>query len=165
MLKQVFFPIIAVVAFIVLVGLLTQGKLGFLIPTTSPTPIVNTKIIKVNNIEVEVEIAKSDEERSKGLSGREDLDRNGGMIFVFNKDSKPTFWMKDTKIALDIIWINDDKVVGIEKNVQPEIGKPDSEMKRYAAPSPVDYVLEVDGGFSDRNSIKVDQSLSGLEQL
>ena len=165
MLKQVFFPIIAVVAFIVLVGLLTQGKLGFLIPTASPIPVANTKTIRVNNIEVEVEIAKSDEERSKGLSGREDLDRNGGMIFVFNKDSKPTFWMKDTKIALDIIWINDDKVVGIEKNVQPEIGKPDSEMKRYTAPSSIDYVLEVDGGFSDRNSIELGQTISGLEQL
>lgn len=165
MLKQVFLPIIAVAGFIVLVGLLTQGKLSFLIPTTSPTPISNTKIIKIDNKEINVEVAKTTEERSKGLSNREKLYDNSGMIFVFAKDSKPTFWMKNTKIALDIIWINDNKIVGIEKNVQPEPEKSDSELNKYAPSSSIDYVLEVNGGFSDKNGIKVGQSLSGLEQL
>lgn len=163
--KQVFLPIIAVAGFIVLVGLLSQGKLGFLIPTASPNLIANTKIIKVDNTEINVEVSKTTEERSKGLSNREKLDDNSGMIFVFSKGSKPTFWMKDTKIALDIIWINDNKIVGIEKNVQPEIDKKDSELKKYTSPSIIDYVLEVNAGFSDKNNIKVDQSLSGLEQL
>ena len=87
------------------------------------------------------------------------------MIFVFIKNSKPTFWMKDTKIPLDIIWINDNKIVGIEKNVQPEVDRKDSELTKYPAPSAIDYVLEVNGGLSDENNIKVGQSLSGLEQL
>ncbi|HLD92378.1 MAG TPA: DUF192 domain-containing protein [Patescibacteria group bacterium] len=165
MFKQLFLPIIAVAGFIVLVGLLTQGKLGFLIPSSSPTPKANAKIIKIDDTEIEVEVAKTNEERAKGLSNREKLDENSGMIFVFSKDSKPSFWMKDTKISLDIIWINDSIITGIEKNVQPEPGKADSELKKYPAPSSIDYVLEINGGFSDKNKIKVGQTISGLEQL
>jgi hypothetical protein len=92
------------------------------------------------------------------------LDENSGMIFVFNNE-KPVFWMKDTKIAIDIIWINDNKVVGIEKNVQPEQGKKDIELKRYPAPTAIDYVLEVNAGFSDRNNIKVGTSVQKLSDL
>jgi hypothetical protein len=165
MFKQVFLPIIAVAGFIVLVGLLSQGKLGFLIPTASSTPIANAKIIKINNTEINVEVAKTTDERSKGLSNREKLNDDSGMIFVFTKDSKPTFWMKDTKIALDIIWINDNVITGIERNVQPEPEKDDTELKKYTPSSPIDYVLEVNAGFSDKNNIKVGQMISGLEQL
>lgn len=165
MFKQIFLPLIAVAAFITLVGLLNQGKLNFLFNQPSPTPIIANKTIKINQMEIKVEIARSTEERTKGLSNREKLDPNSGMIFIFSKNSKPVFWMKDTKIALDIIWINDDKIVKIDKNVQPEIGKNDSELKKYSSPSVVDYVLEVNAGFSDKNNIKVDQTISGLEQL
>ncbi|HCR35730.1 hypothetical protein A2130_02925 [Candidatus Woesebacteria bacterium GWC2_33_12] len=156
MFKQIFLPLIAVAVFITLVGLLGQGKL---------TPKVSLKTIKIDNLEISVEVAKSADERAKGLSGREKLDENSGMVFVFDKNSKPVFWMKDTLVALDIIWINDNKIIRIEKNVQPEIGKTDSELKKYTAPSIVDYVLEVNAGFADKNNIKIDQMISGLEQL
>lgn len=163
MFKSIFLPLIAVAAFITLVGLLSQGKFNSVLTNTEPKS--GNNIIKIDNLEIEVEVAKSNDERAKGLSDRTSLDEKKGMIFVFSKDSNPIFWMKDTKIALDIIWINDNKIIGIEKNVQPEPGKKDAELKTYSAPSPVDYVLEVNGGFSDKNNIKVDQTLSGLEQL
>jgi len=165
MFKQIFLPLIVVATFITLVGLLGQGKLNYFFNLPSPTPKVSLKTVKIENLEIDVEVAKSADERAKGLSGRDRLDENSGMVFVFSKDSKPIFWMKDTKIALDIIWINYNKIVGIEKNVQPEIGKTDSELKKYTAPSIVDYVLEVNAGFADKNNIKIDQMISGLEQL
>jgi uncharacterized membrane protein (UPF0127 family) len=87
------------------------------------------------------------------------------MVFFFNPNSKPTFWMKDTKITLDLIWINDDKVVTINKNVQPEPGKKDSELKKYPAPSVIDYVLEVNAGFSDKNGIKAGSTVQKLSDL
>ena len=87
------------------------------------------------------------------------------MVFVFDKDSKPVFWMKDTLIPLDMIWINDGKVVGIEKNVQIEKGKKDNELKKYYAPSKVDYVLEVNAGFCDKNNIKAGSSVQKLSDL
>lgn len=165
MFKSVFFPLIAVAAFIVLVGLLSQGKLNPLFNKVAPTQISSSKIIKIDNTEIKVEVARSNEERSIGLSNRTELNDKAGMVFVFNKDSKPVFWMKDTKIALDIIWINDNRIVGIDKNVQPEIGVSDNKLKRYSAPSIIDYVLELNGGFCDKNDIKVGQNLSDLEQL
>lgn len=155
MFKSIFLPIIAVAGFIVLVGLLSQGKL---IKEKS-------KSIKIDTTEINIEVAKSNEEKSKGLSNRISLDENSGMIFVFSKNSKPVFWMKDTKIPLDIIWINDNKIIGIDKNVQPEPNVVDSKLKKYQSPFEVDYVLEVNAGFSDKNNIKLDQTISGLEQL
>lgn len=165
MFKQLFLPIIAVAGFITIVGLLSQGKLNSLLKIPPSTPKTELKIVKINNIEVGVEVAKTAEERSKGLSNREKLAENNGMVFVFTKDSKPIFWMKDTKIALDIIWINDNKIIGIDKNVQPELEKSDSELKKYSPPVTIDHVLEVNGGFSDKNNIKVGQMIFGLEQL
>lgn len=163
MFKSIFLPIIAVATFIVLVGLLSQGKLDSLFKKNSPT-IQNEKIVKIDNLEIKVEVAETNEERAKGLSNRTQLDNKSGMVFVFPKDSKPVFWMKDTKIPLDIIWINDNKIIDIEKNVQPELGVTDNKLRRYPAPSEIDYVLEVNGGFSD-NNIKVGETISGLEQL
>jgi len=165
MFKQIFLPLIAVASFITLVGLLSQGKLNFLFNQPISTPIVTTKTIKIESITINIEVAKTSDERAEGLSNRDNLIESNGMVFVFDKDSKPVFWMKDTKIPLDIIWINDNKIVGIEKNVQIEINKSDTELKKYNAPSIVDYVLEVNAGFSDKNNIKVGQTISGLEQL
>ena len=168
MFKSLFLPLIAVAAFIVFVGLLSQGKLDLILGKIAPIKVAttqNTKTIKIDTTEIEVEIAKSDTERAKGLGGRTKLDEKSGMLFVFSKNSKPTFWMKDTKIPLDIIWINDDKVVGVEKNIPIETGKKDADLKRYIAPTAIDYVLELNAGFSDSFNIKVGQTIFGLEQL
>lgn len=123
------------------------------------------KIVKVNETEIKVEVAKTNEERSKGLSNRDSLDQNSGMLFVFDKSSKPTFWMKDTKIALDIIWIKDDKVISIDKDVKPEPNVKDSDLKKYPAPSEVDYVLEVNAGFSDQYKITSGSTVQKLFDL
>lgn len=163
MFKSLFLPLIGVALFITVVGLFSQGKLNFLIPNNAVSP--TSKTIKIDNVEITVEVAKTNEERAKGLSNRNKLDEKSGMVFVFSKNSKPVFWMKDTKIALDIIWINDDKIVGINKNVKPEPNKKDTELKKYPAPSEIDYVLEVNEGFSDKNNIKVGSSVQKLSDL
>jgi len=164
MFKSIFLPLILVATFVILVGLLSQGKIDFLLKKVTPIP-TSKNMIKIESVEIPVEIAKTNEDRSKGLSKRETLEEKSGMIFVFSKNSKPIFWMKDTKIALDIIWINDNKIIGIDKNVQPEPKVVDSKLTKYPAPSEVDYVLEVNAGFSDKYNIKPDQMIFGLEQL
>jgi uncharacterized membrane protein (UPF0127 family) len=164
MFKQIILPILGVAAFIVIVGLMTQGKINFGSTQQTPKPS-SDKFIKIENIQINVEVAKTDSQRQKGLSNRKDLDEKRGMVFVFDKGSRPTFWMKDTLIPLDLIWIRNGKIVGINKNVPTEIGRSDTELIRYPAPGPVDYVLEVNAGFSDKNNIKIDQNLSGLELL
>ncbi|MEK7536553.1 MAG: DUF192 domain-containing protein [Patescibacteria group bacterium] len=165
MLKSIFLPIIAVAVFISFVGFLSQGKFDSLFKKITPTPTSSYKTIKIESTEIQIEVAKTNDERAKGLSNRTKLDEKAGMIFVFEKKSKPVFWMKDTKIPLDIIWISNNKIVRIDKNVEPEPNVIDSKLTKYPAPSEIDYVLEVNGGFSDKFGIKLGQSLSGLEQL
>lgn len=163
--KKVFLPIAGVIIFIVAVGILTRkaqtGSIS-LRPAPSATPI-SLNEIAIGDTKIVVELADSKEERTKGLSSRTSLPENQGMLFVFGeKNVFPTFWMKDTLIALDIIWINDDKVAQITKNIQPEPEKSDRELTRYNPDKPVDYVLEVNAGFSDKNNFNVGDSIGGL---
>lgn len=110
------------------------------------------------NVTVIIEVADTEEERKKGLADRDNLDENKGMLFVFEEQNvKPRFWMKGTKFPLDIIWINDGKIVQIDENVSPpEPDVPDEKLKIYTPQSEIDYVLEVNGGFAAKNKIKID---------
>ncbi len=98
-----------------------------------------------------VEIADTGAERQKGLGGREFLAENNGMLFVFDKPDRYSFWMKDTLIPLDIIWISEDKkIVFIEKNVRPE-----SFPESYSPNSDALYVLELVAGESEKSFLEI----------
>jgi hypothetical protein len=116
----------------------------------------------MNNTEISVRLARTQPEREKGLSGISSLEAKSGMLFIFeNKEISPVFWMKDTLIPLDIIWIADGKIVRIDKNVPvPSADTPTNKIPTYTAGRPVDYVLEVNAGFSESNSIKTGDSVS-----
>ncbi len=156
MTKKIILPIIATALFITAVGLFIK-KAEVANPTGQSSTANPNTIVRINDIDISVSLAKSQEEREKGLSGVSSLGTNSGMLFVFEDSQKaPTFWMKDTLIPLDIIWIKDDQIIRIDKNVPvPDKNTPDNKLPTYSAGSPVDYVLEVNAGFSDTNSIKV----------
>lgn len=108
------------------------------------------EVVKINNAVLSVEIANEPAEHVQGLSGRSSLADNQGMLFVFSEPIITSFWMKDMRISLDMIWIDiDGKIVGIEKYVTPE-----TYPKTFNPPSPIKYVLEVNAGWSDKNKIK-----------
>lgn len=162
--KKVLVPIAGVVVFITLIGLLQNRFAGsFYNPlqqeTKTPTPTPELKKITVAGNPLEVEIADSDEERRKGLSKRDFLGEGFGMLFVFRENERPTFWMKDMSFAIDIIWIDDGKVVGIDENAQPEKGVPEDDLALYPAPQRVDHVLEVNAGYSRENSLNIGDSV------
>lgn len=115
-----------------------------------PTATVNTTTIKL-------EIADSQKEWSKGLSGRDSLESNSGMLFIFDKhDIRPSFWMKDMHFAIDIIWINDGKIVDITKEAPyPADETPDYQLPLYTPSQAIDYVLEVNSGFTDAHNIQI----------
>jgi uncharacterized protein len=105
---------------------------------------------------IKVEVVSDSAELGRGLSGRKSIGKNQGMLFDFGyPNTYPAFWMKDMNFAIDIIWINDNKIVGIERDVQPGLNTPDSRLKTYRPPTAIDYVLEVRSGFSDENNISV----------
>ena len=105
--------------------------------------------LHLRHLKIKAELARTDSERSHGLSDRNSLSEFAGLLFVFPEPSKPSFWMKDTNFPLDIIWIDKRlKIVGIEKNVAP-----DSYPDTFSPPSPIRYVLEVNGGLTDNFNI------------
>lgn len=118
-----------------------------------------------SNVEIaeqkfDVEIADDDGELQKGLSERDSLGQDKGMLFVFERKDKYTFWMKDTKIPLDIIFIDDNKIVDIYKNVPPQDGKENAVLPLYTSKAPANYVLEINGGLSDKNGYKVGDTIT-----
>lgn len=96
-----------------------------------------------------VEIADEPSERAVGLMHRTDIAADGGMLFVFPSAREVTFWMKDTPLSLDLVFIGaDGRVRAIARGA-----KPFSE-DRIVSPAPVKAVLEVLGGTTERLSIK-----------
>lgn len=105
------------------------------------------KIIKIN-----AEVADNNEERTNGLMFRQKLDENDGMLFVFDNENYQTFWMKNTLIPLDIIFINKNLEVVDIKNAVPCKEEP---CTLYKSSKPAIYVLEVNGNFTAKNKIKL----------
>ncbi|HDY73253.1 MAG TPA: DUF192 domain-containing protein [Candidatus Jorgensenbacteria bacterium] len=102
--------------------------------------------VKINNQEIVAELASNPAEIKQGLAGRQRLGINEGMLFLFfNKTTNP-FWMKGMLISIDIIWIADGRIVGIEHNVPPQPDATVGELILYYPPEPIDQVLEVVAG-------------------
>ena len=118
----------------------------------------NEKIISINDRILTVEIADEPIEQVQGLSDRENLGSQKGMLFIFDQPIMPGFWMKDMHFDIDIIWIDaSGTIVGIEKSVSP-----DTYPQTFNPPSPIKYVLEVNAGWSDKNKIKIGDQITGL---
>ena len=101
-----------------------------------------------------VEVADTPEERRVGLSGRQLLAENKGMLFVFEEGGATCFWMKDTYISLDMIWMDENKqVVYIYEHATPESEKPICPNQRAT------FVLEVNGGSARQYGIEKGTSL------
>lgn len=103
---------------------------------------------------IDVEIAENDAERQKGLMYRPYLSDSVGMLFVFNASSPQSFWMKNTMISLDIIYVGaDKKIVSIQKKAKPysEESLPSFEAAQY--------VVEVNGGYCDQYDIRVGDTI------
>ena len=108
--------------------------------------------VEVNNKQYKVKIAKTDEERIKGLQGVKNLPNDEGMLFVFDEPQTVDFWMKDTLIPLDIVFINDDFTV-----LSVYAGEPENE--DMAEEKDVKYVLEVNqnSGIKEGDDVDLEQ--------
>ena len=112
--------------------------------------------ITINGARLNVERAESNEEKRRGLCCRESLNSDAGMLFLYDEPGFYEFWMKDTYIPLDIIWISEQKrVVYIENIVTPA-----SYPTRFSSPLPAQYVLEVNAGWAEANHIQLGDTVS-----
>jgi hypothetical protein len=147
---------IAVVVLLIL-GLFVFPKKN---PQVSETQTPETKLqeITIGDSKLYVEKATNEAEWSRGLSGRAELNTNRGMLFVFPTPEIQTFWMKDTLIPLDIIWVTDNKVVGLDR-MFTELNTPLTLLKRYISPSPVDVVIETNLDWTTEHSVKINDKV------
>lgn len=107
-----------------------------------------------------VEVARSALDKMRGLSGREILGEDEGMLFTFDKEGNYGFWMKDMKFPIDVVWIDKGKITGFSENSMPEPDKQIWNLKIYYPPDVVDEVLEVNAGFVSKNKIQVGDEVS-----
>lgn len=138
--------IILIALLIIISGCTTQDQEKKL--KTKPVIIMTAD----KNITINAEIADSSEERQKGLMNRTEMKDNEGMVFIFNYEEKLAFWMKNTLISLDMIFINSNgTIVDIKNNVQP--CKTD-DCETYISKEKAKYTLEINGGLCQKNNIK-----------
>jgi len=158
------FIIPAISIFIFIVG---GSILGYLLTSKeSPKPHLENsivtrirsdlKVISINENKLYIELADTPNELAKGLSGKEGLNENEGMLFVFEEDSRPSFWMNDMSFSIDIIWINDGKITQVHQNVPfPNTNSDDSSFPLYKPLGNIDYVLEVNAGYFKKHNIAI----------
>lgn len=106
-------------------------------------------------VKLDIEIADTDFDIQTGLMYRDSMNKKQGMLFVFQNETPRFFYMKNTRIPLDIIYIDSKKhIVSFQKNAQP--------FNETSLPSnkPAKYVLEINGGLSDSWNLKVGDSIS-----
>lgn len=100
-----------------------------------------------------VEVASDDVSRMRGLQGRTSLATDAGMLFVFNEEGLRSFWMKDTLIPLDMIWLDGSKrIVDIETNVSPCLKNP---CPVYVPSQKALYVLEANANYAQTHGMRL----------
>jgi uncharacterized membrane protein (UPF0127 family) len=104
--------------------------------------------MKVGNANLNVEIASTPEEISRGLMHRGHLDQNSGMLFAFPESKPQSFWMRNTKIPLSIAFLDDRGSIFDIKDMNPH------DETAVQSSGPAKYALEVNRGWFEKNNVK-----------
>ncbi|MDQ3851738.1 MAG: DUF192 domain-containing protein [Thermoproteota archaeon] len=110
-----------------------------------------------------VEVSDDEEEFARGLMFRNHLPWNAGMLFTFNEEEPRRFWMKNTLIPLDMIFVDSSsKIIDIKENVPP---CKQEDCPTYPSSEPAQYVLEVNSGFVQEKGVKIGDRLATLNEF
>ncbi len=139
-------------------GLAAMGVAGLLLcAKVVPTSDKVIKIFFPNGTSVTAELAVSDAERARGLMFRDKVPPDQGMLFVFEEEGQHSFWMKNTLVYLDMLWLNNGRqIIHIERMVPPCKAEP---CPTYGPTSPARFVLELRGGEAEVRGLRVGDRL------
>ncbi len=138
--------VLPAILFSVFIGLVYQSTLS------------DNQSVESNDLGLKIEVADSVSERKKGLSGRESIANDEGLVLVFDEEDYHGIWMKEMNFSIDIIWINQDKkVVDYRLSVVPE-----TYPEIFLPGKPAKYVLEVKSGFVEQEKIEIGDKLDFL---
>ena len=133
-----------------IIVLLIVVILAVVVPSLSGDGVKD--IVCFNSVCFDVDVADSSIKKSKGLMGVRYLDEGDGMLFVYDDEGNYSFWMKNTLIPLDMIWIDENLEVVDIKSVFPcEV----EECESYSSLGVARYVLEINFGLSEKYNISV----------
>ena len=116
-------------------------------------------VVQLRDQKITVEIADSPISRARGLAKHAPLEENQGMLFIFPKTDRQQFWMKDMKFPIDIVWLNEGRVVDIAPDVPVSVTK---DLPVYSPRLPASSVLELRAGFMGRHGIKIGDAVDLL---
>lgn len=119
-----------------------------------PTTAQDKPYVQINNTRINLEIAQTDVEKTKGLGFRDSLAQDTGMLFVYDQPLRYSFWMEGMRFALDFLWIENNKVEDLHENILPPI-QTNNSPSIITPKSPVRYILEVNAGFIKAHTIKI----------
>ncbi len=138
---------------------LQNEKLSDFVVPALGQPTLATKSIRIGNTSLQVEIARTNETRVSGLSNRSELREGTGMLFEFEQDGRYSFWMKEMKFPIDMIWFDAGRrVVHVVNGATPE-----SYPTLFTPTTLSRFVLEVPAGFATRHNIVVGDSFEFVE--
>lgn len=121
--------------------------------TAYPSSRKYCKIFLPNGVSLTAELAITDEERQLGLMFRDTINWDQAMLFIFEEERIQTFWMKNMRFPLDILWLDREKrIVHIERHVPPCKKEP---CPSYSPESPAMFVLELKAGSISKNKLKL----------
>jgi uncharacterized membrane protein (UPF0127 family) len=111
------------------------------------------KVYFPDGFSVTAELARSDEERARGLMFREKMAEDQAMLFLFETEEAHSFWMKNMRFAIDILWLDAQKrIVHLEKTVPP---CPRDPCPSYAPSAAASFVLELQAGFAEKHGLRL----------
>lgn len=146
--RQIFADVVIVIATVALVIFLYQTYAGDTIKYLFGE---QRQTIFIDDLAIQVSYADTPAKLAKGLGGVESLRDREGMLFIFPRQDYYKMWMKDMKIPIDIIWINNDmEIVHIEQNVRP-----DPYYATYISTQPARFVLEMNAFFTQEYGVEV----------
>ncbi len=147
---------VRVIAFLAVVGLLFAGLYVLIPRLTTPQPTLPLATVTITTpsgpVQVSAEIADEPDEWSRGLMLRPSLAEGAGMLFVFNDERVRSFWMKDTLIPLDVLFMNEALIIVHIVGAVPCEADP---CPRFSSNLPARYALEVNAGFVQVHDIRV----------
>ncbi|MEX2007690.1 MAG: DUF192 domain-containing protein [Candidatus Levyibacteriota bacterium] len=111
-----------------------------------------TSTATIDDHKFKLNVARSAEEKEVGLSEMKELPEDQGMLFIFDKPDYYSFWMKNMKFPIDIIFINGDTIVTINENLKPPTDNQNASI--FQPKSPANYVLEINAGLSSKYGLE-----------
>jgi len=150
--------LIAASIFIVMTGL----SLNFL---SMDSDLNKVRLITSNaEVDIRVELARTTQEKAKGLMYRESLEEGQGMLFIYDRPARLSFWMKNTLIPLDMIFIGSDLIINhIEREAPPCLAG--DICPTYFSGEPDQYVLEVTGGYTEKINLQTGDLVEFIDSI